>query len=598
MHDQSLPEAPASDSQTTQLPDLLSQACNCFTELGGDYLFRADELQLQQQRLAEGRFHLAVLGQFKRGKSTLLNALLGDDLLPTDILPVTAIPTYIQAGEKVAVRVVFADQHEPVDYQPGGGQGLSEFLAAYVTETGNPHNQRHVERVEICHPAALLGQGVVLIDTPGIGSTLKHNTEVAHRILPQCDAALFLVSPDPPITQMELEYLAKIQQNLPRTFYLLNKIDFLDDADRIASLRFLSEQLTPLCAGEPQIVPVSARKGLQARLAGDGAGWQRSGMSQVEEKLIDFFAREKQQILQQALSRKAADQVSDGIMQIQLSLSALTLPQDELEKRLEQFRQSLPAIERERHAAADVVSGDLKRAIAKLVSEVDQVRDQAKLQIGTKVNGIFETSEDPEEMERQIHQLMANEVPEFFAPAMRTVAAVIKSEAGELLSLNQQRSNRLIEQVRKTAAELFEIPYHAPGGTSAYRQFELPAWNTELFISDMDPLGQRLSRKLFTKKYRRKRTVKRLQEECRKLLSQNVEQISWTLRHSLEESFRQFAADLNEQLEKTITATRSAMEVALQRSEGYAQQTAAEKIRLKQGLQDLERIRQALLGPA
>lgn len=593
MDDQSTPGASSATTQRATLPDLLTQAYDCFNELGADYKPSAVELQQLQQRLAAGRFHLAVLGQFKRGKSTLLNALLGDDLLPTDILPVTAIPTFIKAGEQLTAKVFFADAQEAVTfgaYDMSLGKSLGDFLAEFVTEQGNPHNQRHVELVEISHPAPLLQQGVVLIDTPGIGSTLKHNTEVAHRILPQCDAALFLVSPDPPITEMELEYLEQIKQKLPRTFYLLNKVDFLDEQERCASLQFLGEQLTPLCEGMPQVMPISARKGLQARLAGDDDGWRQSGMQQVEHNLIDFFAREKQQVLHQALTRKAIDLLNEAVMQVQLSLRALTLPQEELESRLQQFRQSLPAVEREQQAAADILAGDLKRAIAVLIAAIDQLREQAKAQLAGQVATLLETVEDPEELERQVRQTMAAEVPEFFAPALRAVAEEVRREATELFSLNQQRSNRLIEQVRRTAAELFDVPYHAPSSDTAYSQLELPSWNIDLFISDMDPIGQRLSRKLFTKKYRRKRTVDRLREECRKLISQNVELISYTLRRSLEESFRSFGSDLKEQLEKTIVAIRSAMEVALQRSESQARETAAQEIRLKQGLVKLEQL--------
>jgi ribosome biogenesis GTPase A len=277
----------------TDLSDVLTQSIDCLTDLGEDYSSCCDELKNLKQRLAEGRFHLAVLGQFKRGKSTLLNALLGDDLLPTDILPVTAIPTFISFGSELSVRVYFTNQEQPILFTPADGKPLSDFLQDYVTEAGNPHNERQVEKVEISHPSELLQQGVVLIDTPGIGSTLKHNTEVAHQILPQCDAALFLVSPDPPITEMELEYLGQIKLRLPRTFYLLNKVDFLDEKERLDSLQFLTEQLSRFYSSAPQVMPISARMGLRAREAGDKDGWQQSGMQLVEKSLVDFLPARK-----------------------------------------------------------------------------------------------------------------------------------------------------------------------------------------------------------------------------------------------------------------------------------------------------------------
>ncbi|HEY5673581.1 MAG TPA: dynamin family protein [Malonomonas sp.] len=579
-----------------KLTTQLERAIDCLAGLGDDYADHRADLELVRQRLGEGRFHLAVLGQFKRGKSTLLNALLGDNLLPTDILPVTAIPTFIKSGEQLKVQVYFNDGNPTDDFTPETEQALVDYLADYVTETGNPHNQRQVSRVEISHPAPLLRQGVVLIDTPGIGSTLKHNTEVAHRILPQCDAALFLVSPDPPITEAELNYLQQIKQRLPRTFYLLNKVDFLDDRERKASLKFLSDHLEPFYDGAPQIMPISARKGLQARLAGDKDGWQSSGMQLVEQNLIDFFAREKQQTLQLALSRHTHDQLSESIMQLQLSLSALKLPEDELRRRLGQFRESLPAIERELQAAADVLTGDLKRAIARLASETEALRERAKQKMLTPIEAHLQSVEDPEQMERLVHETIAVETDQFFAPAMRVTAEVIRQEATGLLAINQQRSNKLIEQVRQVAAELFDIPYRAPAAGASYTPFAAPAWSNDLFTSDMDPLGQRLSRKFFTKKYRRRRTVERLRAESLKLLNQNVEQINWALRKSLDESFRQFGAELKEQLAKTITATRKAMEVALQRSESRSRETAAAEIDLQQALQTLEAIREELAG--
>lgn len=577
------------------LTELLGRAGDCLAGLGSDYQNFTDDLHLLRSRLVEGRFHLAVLGQFKRGKSTLLNALLGDDLLPTDILPVTAIPTYISSGDSLAVKVHFQDDRQPQSFQPHPGEGIAPYLAEYVTEAGNPHNRLAVSRVEIRHPAELLRQGVVLIDTPGIGSTLKHNTEVAHQVLPQSDAALFLVSPDPPITEVELDYLQEIKRRLPRTFFLLNKVDFLTPEERRASLRFLQEQLASVYPDSlPEVQAISARKGLQARLAEDQHGWQASGLGQVEADLITFLARDKQQTLEAALGRRCANLLSEAILQLQLSLSALKLPEDQLRERIEQFRQTLPAIERERQAADDVLAGDLKRAISVLGEKVEAVRGQIRERVARQIDGYFDAVEDPEELERLVRQAVAAEIQPCFTPALSELSEAVREEAVALLTHNQQRSNQLIEQVRKTAAELFAIPYNAPAARTAYVSFEAPVWSQDLFISDMDPLGQRLSRRFLSKKYRRRKIAERLREEVRRLLNQNLEQISWTLRRTLDESFRQFAANLREQLEKTIQATRQAMEIALERSASQSRETAERELQLQQGLAQLEKLRSGL----
>ncbi|MDA3902792.1 MAG: dynamin family protein [Desulfuromusa sp.] len=569
---------------------ILNQAQECLDYLDDDYSDGRSELASLQTRLIAGQFRLAVLGQFKRGKSTLLNALLGEELLPTAIIPVTAIPTFIGSAEKTDVQISFDTEAEPVRFPVTSGQSLGDFLAEYVTEAGNSNNHRQVKRVDVGHPAVILQQGIVLIDTPGIGSTHKHNTEVAYQVLPECDAAIFLVSPDPPITEIELDYLKEIQQCLPRTFFLLNKVDFLDEKEKNVSLSFLADQLAPLCDGIPQVIPISARKGLEARLSGDVDGWKNSGMQQVEQNLIDFFAREKQQILHNSLQRRICDQINSINMQLQLSLSALMLPEAELKQRIEQFRRSLPAVEREKEAAKDILSGDLKRLVERLNKEVEEVRAQAKEKIIGKLETHIQSVADTEELERLVRETLAREMPSFFAPAMRKVAEIVRAEATELLTLHQQRSSRIIEQVRQVAAELFDIPYHAPSVGRSYTMFEMSGWSHDLFISDMDPLGQRFSRKFFTHKFRRKRTVNRLREGGRKLLNQNVEQINWALRRGLDENFSQFGAELSEQLERTITATRKAMEVALQKSESQSYATASREITLKQTLAKLQEL--------
>ncbi|HMB16947.1 MAG TPA: dynamin family protein [Pelovirga sp.] len=548
-------------------------------------------------RQEEGAFRLAVLGQFKRGKSTFLNALLGADLLPTDILPVTAIPTFIHAADSLTAKVFFDSQTNPVTFEPEEGGSFGDFLQAYITEAGNPDNHRQVERVEIGHPAAILKQGVVLVDTPGIGSTFRHNTEVAYQILPHCDAALFLVSPDPPITEAEITYLREVRELLPRTFFLLNKVDFLDEQEKFASLTFLADQLKPLFDGSPQVLPISARSGLTARLKQDMDLWKSSGMRQVEQNLIDFFAREKQQTLELSLRRRVKDQLNTQIMYLQLSLEALRLPEVDLKNRIAQFQEILPAIEREKQASADVLAGDLKRIVTALSQQIEALRAAAKQQVMPKVEGVIQAVADTEELERQVRTIVAAQVPAFFAPVLRRVDDDIRRQATEILSLHQERCEQLIERVRKAAAELFNVPYHAPLVKKVYAHFEPPSWSQDLFISDMDPIGQKISRKLMTRRFRHRRTVQRLREQTQKLLNENTEQLNWALRRGLDESFRRYGFELDEQLDKVITATRAAMDIALQKKSNRHQQMEDQIALFERTTAELQVLSQECLVP-
>jgi hypothetical protein len=166
-----------------------------------------------------------------------LNALLGWDLLPTSVIPLTAIPTFLRWGADYRVRIAFSEERPDEVVEAAGPRDVTETLENFVTEEANPKNRLGVLQAEVSCPAPLLARGLVLIDTPGIGSTYQHNTETTLNFLPQCDAALFLVSADPPVTEVELEFLKEVRRNISRLFFLFNKVDYLEDEDRRSSFR-------------------------------------------------------------------------------------------------------------------------------------------------------------------------------------------------------------------------------------------------------------------------------------------------------------------------------------------------------------------------
>ena len=206
------------------------------------------------ERLAADRFQLAVLGQFKRGKSTLLNALIGHRLLATGILPLTAIPTFLSEGERPAIELTYLDgrveREEASDWRE-----LAQKIAEATTEEKNPGNVRHLQRVDVTLLPGTLLDSMALIDTPGVGSTYSHNTEAAEDVLPECDAALFVVSADPPITEVELKYLGQICRSVPHVVVVLNKVDLFGNDDREKALSFLKTVLSG--ADLPQVDPNS-----------------------------------------------------------------------------------------------------------------------------------------------------------------------------------------------------------------------------------------------------------------------------------------------------------------------------------------------------
>jgi hypothetical protein len=161
--------------------------------------FRANACRELMVKLAEDRFTLAVLGQFNRGKSSLMNAIMGRQILPTGVLPLTSAITVLRYGSQERLVVqrkgwTFA-QATPFS-----------ALAGIVTQQGNPGNEKQIERVYVEMPLPFLRRGLEFVDTPGVGSAVDANTSTTMDFLPRCDAALFVTSVDTPLTAVESQY--------------------------------------------------------------------------------------------------------------------------------------------------------------------------------------------------------------------------------------------------------------------------------------------------------------------------------------------------------------------------------------------------------
>jgi small GTP-binding protein len=205
------------------------------------------------ERLGQGRCNLVVLGEFKRGKSTLVNALLGRPLLPTGVLPLTSVVTVVRAGRRDRLVVEFAGGRTEA-------HAISE-LARYATEVENPRNKLGVELTTIEIPSTVLDGGIQLVDTPGIGSVHTHNTEAAHGFAGRTDAAIVVLSADQLLSAQERELLAAVDRIAGRVLVVLNRIDLLDTGDRASAIRFVERAVASARTDGPPVIAVSAREG-------------------------------------------------------------------------------------------------------------------------------------------------------------------------------------------------------------------------------------------------------------------------------------------------------------------------------------------------
>src|SRR6266511_1051774 len=288
------------------------------------------------RRLAGLELEVAVVGEFKRGKSTLLNALIGVEVLPAGVLPLTAVPTVLERGEPVC-RVTFTDGHTE-EHDLGA-------VAEFVTEEHNPGNRLGVQRVVVRLHAPLLDEGVRLVDTPGVGSVLEHNTRATDAYLPSLDAAILVTSADPPISRGERAFLGRVAEQAVRLFVVLNKADYLSGEELRRTVEFTGRVVGEVVPAWPgPVYSLSARPGV-----GDPAGLAR-------------FAKD----LRRFLERERAAAVTDAATQSgrrALGLLALAL---DLERRAAERPAAALA---EEHAADEAL---LEAAVRRAMAALDQ----------------------------------------------------------------------------------------------------------------------------------------------------------------------------------------------------------------------------------
>ncbi len=248
---------------------------------------RHQQIRELQARLAEDRFNLVVVGRFSRGKSSLMNAVLGHDWLPTGLVPLTSVITTVTYGTKPEV---------VLQHQDRGFRSKIELqaLADHITQAGNPGNIKKIKVAEVHLPAEILRRGFFFVDTPGLGSPIAENTRTTESFLPEADAFLLVTGYESPLSEDEARFLRSVSSSSRRVFVVLNKQDTVDPAQRIQALAYVEDQLHGLFERDlPSIFSISARDGLEAKKKQDSQLLDASGLPRLEDALVQFLLTEK-----------------------------------------------------------------------------------------------------------------------------------------------------------------------------------------------------------------------------------------------------------------------------------------------------------------
>jgi Dynamin family len=378
--------------------DLLAVALSVVAALGTDH--DRDQVTAIGDRLTSARLRVLVAGEAKRGKSTLVNAFLGRMVLPVGVTPVTAVATTVRYGDSPLAELRFADGHE--ERHPYAA------LDDLVTERGNPANRRGIASVTVYVDAPVLADGVELVDTPGTGSVFAWDTEAAHDALETMDAAVFVLTADPPVSAGERDLLRRVAELSVRTFVVLNKADYLDEAGLAEAVGFTQQVLGEVpgpadwAGASGAVYPMSARAALTpagdpgfAAFAADFAAYLKTS------RLSDLRLSAAGQ------ARRIAISLQD---EVTLTRRAAQMRTGDAVARVEEFGVRLAEVAIHSRDAVAVVNAESGRLLSALNDAADQkvrrLRNEAERQLDELLGGELRAA-SPADIERRGHEQLA-----------------------------------------------------------------------------------------------------------------------------------------------------------------------------------------------
>jgi GTPase SAR1 family protein len=305
----------------------------------GDLTDLAQGADERLDHLAEGNFVVAMIGAFKRGKSTLTNALLGDTIMPADVDPATATLNRVTYGRHPRATLKMNDGRSVVI-------GIDE-LSQYVTKLTEESAQRarEIDEAVIEYPTYLCANNVQLLDTPGLDDNADM-TSLTESVFPKIDAAIFITNGTTALGVSELKALSHLLQHMDRSCIALavTHFDLVDEEDRERVLDSVRKRAAPLLGFEPPVFGVAARAGLKAKKAHDDKALRASGLMDLEEWLERFLVRESGLARLRAANETVLNLANDLDDKITEKLDAYLLIDEAQKARLAALKHELDSV--------------------------------------------------------------------------------------------------------------------------------------------------------------------------------------------------------------------------------------------------------------
>ena len=398
----------------------------------------ADSIRETLEKAKDEHFEVAIVGEFKRGKSTLINALLGQEVLPADVLPATATLNRVTYSTEPYVQV---------EYKNGDSEKVEiDRLEDYVTKLTSESEMKAetVKEATVYYDTEFCKNNVDIIDTPGLNDD-DQMTNVTMSIIPKIDAAVFVISANSPFSQFEKEFLEKkmLTSDVGRIIFVVNCFGTFtqEDENKIVETvrtrigRYVMEKAKQVMGeesrefavykrkiGTPRVIGVYAKRALTAKTLGNQQLLEESNFPEFEKALETLLTQERGAITLQILANKITNSGTEILRSIVMQENALMMANDEF---MEKYDAAIKEIDEIRNMkrqefvkinnAANQVFDDLKPVLDSYWTEIEKV--------AMDVIDNFQMSSD--DFKKDKLKLVSNKLTEKIKESMEVRAQII-----------------------------------------------------------------------------------------------------------------------------------------------------------------------------
>ncbi len=544
------------------------------------------------KKLEADRFHLVVVGEFNHGKTTFVNALLGDGILPVGVTPTTAVIHHLEYADPPRAAVVRenGDRRElPVD----------EVRRFAVSGEGAGSGDREVRFLEVFLPSPILKERIVLVDTPGVNDLSLQRADITYNYIPKSDAVLFLLDAGQPLKESERIFLQEklLAQSRNKIVFVVTKRDIWDAAEEKEALAYIRNEVDKILPNAP-IFPVSAER----ELSGDKS---TSGMGELVTHLMSFLAEERGRILLDNALGQGIDVgqlLQKGVdarrRAVQMSVEDLSRRIDILEKDLagqaKTVEQRRAFIREEVSAIRAWVRRDLEHFVEDVIKQVPSLVDNAKTDEIKLHLGPF--------LERTFVEWAEKETKEI-AQALETLAertvALVREDANESA---KRLSEKLGGDIKAPDVQVDTLSGDV--GVVALVTVGIGVLFTNMLLG-----GGLLAAAVPLAMYLRSRTEKMTRERAREMAPAAIREAAGKLGPKLEEMVQLFAdrldawvvaagEELHRELIEILKQAKTERQAGADEVKASIEVCDEQSKQLGRALESLGELKQALWGPA